>query len=279
MIKLTKIQYIAAITLLLMFQAGCGKAENHVVALPEPEDMLKTAVETLYENKKDVRLWQTELVWYDSLDETTWGKGTRYYGAVDGAEIFYVPVAGGPVRISDGNNHIYVDAGLYQYIEGEFRSLFGSVGVKGNVWSEERMRKAMELHRTYSEKIRRGSVFVYEDAQGLGKLSSKEQKAVETAWWNTYNSELSWTFEKSPYKFSGNYDGIVVIHGKSSGGGSLGIDIPDWDIAGVGFSKYDDLWACCDGEVLLLGEAYERGWLDKEDLLVVQKYCEVVREK
>jgi len=273
MIKRIKIRYIATITILLLFLASCGKAENRVVALPEPEDTLKIEVEMIYKE-----LWSylgpEELIWYDSQDETTWGIGARYYGTVDGTEIFYFPVAGGAVRVTD--ERIYVEYGLYQYIDGRLGRMYSYVGSRE---LSEIMRKAMELHRTYSEKIRRGSVFVYEDTQGLGKLSSREQKAVETAWWNTYNSELSWTFKESPYKFAGNYDGTVVIRRKGSGGGITGMYIPNWDVGGVGFSKYDELWACRDGEVLLLGEAYERGWLDKEDLLVVQKYCEVVRGK
>ena len=273
MIKPTKIHYIASITLLLLFLAGCGKAENHVVALPEPEDTLKTEVETSYKDSWSDMYGQEELIWYDSQDETTWGIGARYYGTVDGAEIFYIPVAGYAIMVQDGNDRIYVDKGIHQYVEGHLAPLSGYAGDKG--WSEK-MQKAMELHRTYSEKIKRGSVFAYENAQGLGKLSSREQKAVETAWWNTYNSELSWTFEGSQYKFFGNYGGTVVIYWYCPD--LLSLPIP-WGVGGVGFSHHDELWACRDGEVVELTEAYERGWLDEEDLLVVRGYCDVVEEK
>ncbi|MBQ4563611.1 MAG: hypothetical protein IJA58_03915 [Lachnospiraceae bacterium] len=253
--KPTKIHYIASITLLLLFLAGCGKAENHVVALPEPEDTLKTEVETrlvLYEDR--------EILWYDRQDETTWGEGVRYYGAVDGAEVFYFPRDGGKGGL---------DEGLYLYLDGkvEKASFFKLV----KECSDETFQKIMELHRTYSEKIRRGSVFRKETTLEVGELSPEEQKAIESAWWNARNYELSWTGENNKCKFVGNYDGTVVIF-ESYSMGVLGMSPKDRIIGGLLFYGGKYMLAYRDGEIIDLAEAYERDWLDDEELATVQCY-------
>lgn len=128
----------------------------------------------------------------------------------------------------------------------------------------------MELHRTFSDKMERGSVFVYSGANGLGELSPEEQKAVEAAWWNTRNSELPWTCENSRYNYFGNFDGTVVI--LENVGGMLGVSYNS-TIDGISFGVGQYMiWAYRDGELLSLGEGYEKGWLERADLFTIRNY-------
>lgn len=103
--KCVKFRYTVCIGLLIIFLMGCGSVQNKVIALPEPLEELKTEVEALYEN-----LWKKDLLWYDRTDKTTWADGARYYGTVDGAEVFYIPRHGGV--------EVELDSGVYLYLNG-----------------------------------------------------------------------------------------------------------------------------------------------------------------
>ncbi len=113
-------------------------------------------------------------------------------------------------------------------------------------------------------------MFVYEGAQGIPEISPELQKEVEDAWWEAKNFELPWTSERSKYKYFGNYDEIVVIYNYASG--MLGI-LFDNTIDGVpiGTGPYVFL-TYRDAEILTLEDAYERGWLERDDLWTIRDY-------
>ena len=113
-------------------------------------------------------------------------------------------------------------------------------------------------------------------ADGVTALDAKLQKKVEAAWWEAKNCELGWTVKRGP-RYYGSYNGAVVIFVEGMTGAEQIIGVDGVMIKhNCGFAMY----VYKDGEILKdIKEAYEKGWLTKENVQTIADYHELYETK
>lgn len=136
----------------------------------------------------------------------------------------------------------------------------------------EDLKNIADYHKQYSIQSERAKVYVADGADGVTALDAKLQKKVEKAWWDTENCELGWTVKSGP-AYYGEYGETVVIFSEGMTTALEEVEVEGVKIThGSGFTFY----VYKDGEFLTdLKEAYEKGWLTKENIETIAGYHEL----
>ncbi|MBQ4564260.1 MAG: hypothetical protein IJA58_07245 [Lachnospiraceae bacterium] len=254
-----------AVVLIICLLTACGKKQE--VKLPALSDSLKQEIE-----EAQRKLYgDSEIVWFDESDESTWANGVRYYGKWGETEVIYF---GSMLMYSlDG---VDVDFGLTFYWNGKLYSCM-EINETGAITADE-LKGLMDFHKEYYLSTdKRASVFMYEGISDVTVLPAKLQKEVEDVWREKENCELRWTFENSSVRYYGNFDGTVVIYQRSNSIVGVSYDIGFAGVT-VGHGSFS-LHAYRDGEIVSAHEAYEKGWLTKEDARTVRLYHLLYEQK
>lgn len=130
----------------------------------------------------------------------------------------------------------------------------------------------MGQEQTSPENIKEGSPVVDETP-----LTADEALSIRMAYREILKSE-NFTEEQIPFEsikirhYYGSYDGVRVVIIDCDRLDSVAL-YPEYTVGGYVFEGVQRSYFMCykDGEMLWLGEAYENGWLDKDDIKTINE--------